>query len=136
MRVWLVVSCFIKPAMRKPGPYMPGFLNLLWFACWYVPLRVLITSGMIWCGIVCVWLVKQVLQLFPAFSCFIWHLPSINWMGVAILTQHVVNTCQRRWCGTSYGRTAEHFIFKGKVTNAKRCIKIRPANSFTVIILA
>ena len=28
---------------------------------------------------------------FPAFIYFIWHLVSIEWMGVAILTQHVVN---------------------------------------------
>ena len=41
-------------------------------------------------------LVKQVLRLFPAFNYFIWHLLSIKWMGVAILTQHVVNACQRK----------------------------------------
>ena len=29
-------------------------------------------------------LVKQVLRLFPAFNYFIWQLPSIKWMGVAI----------------------------------------------------
>ena len=31
-------------------------------------------------------LVKQVLWLFPTFNYFIQHLPSIKWMGVAILT--------------------------------------------------
>ena len=50
------------------------------------PPRPLITSGMIWCDIGCVRLVKQVLRLFPAFNYFIRHLPSIKWMGVAILT--------------------------------------------------
>ena len=66
---------------------MPGFLKLLWSTCRYA-------SGVIWCDIDRVQLVKQVLQLFPAFNYFIWHLPSIKWMGVAILTQHVANACQ------------------------------------------
>ena len=60
------------------------------------PPRPLITSGVIWCGIDLVRLVKQVLQLFPAFNYFIRQLPSIKWMGVAILTQLVVNACQRK----------------------------------------
>ena len=50
------------------------------------PPRPLITSGVIWCDIGRVRLVKQVLRLFPAFNYFIRHLPLINWMGVAILT--------------------------------------------------
>ena len=41
-------------------------------------LRALINSGVIQCDIDRVWLVKQVLRLFPAFNCFIWHLPSIK----------------------------------------------------------
>ena len=61
-----------------------------------LPPRPLITSGVIWCDIDCVRLVKQVLWLFPAFSNFIRQLPSIKWMGVAILTQLVVNACQRK----------------------------------------
>ena len=44
--------------------------------------------------LVCVGLVKQVLRLFPAFNYFVQHFPSIIWMGVAILPQHVVNACQ------------------------------------------
>ena len=60
------------------------------------PPRPLITSGVIWCDIDCVRLVKQILRLFPAFNYFIRHLLSIKWMGVAILTQHVVNACQRK----------------------------------------
>ena len=59
------------------------------------PPRPLITSGMIWCDINRVRLVKQVLRLFPAFNYFIWQLPSKKWMGVAILTQLVVNACQK-----------------------------------------
>ena len=49
-----------------------------------------------WRDIVCVRLVKQVLRHFPAFNYFIQHLLSIKWMDVAILTQHVVNACQRK----------------------------------------
>ena len=59
------------------------------------PSRPLITSGVIWCDIGHVRLVKQVLRLFPAFNYFIGHLPSIKWMGVTILTQHVVHAYQR-----------------------------------------
>ena len=58
------------------------------------PLRAIETSGMIWCDIGRVRLVKQLSWLFPAFNYFIRHLPSIKWMGVAILAQHVVNACQ------------------------------------------
>ena len=61
--------------------------------------RALITSGMILCDIGYVWLVKPVLQLFSL-------LPSINWMGVALLTQRVVHTRPKyqSWCCTSHGR--------------------------------
>ena len=56
--------------------HVPGSLKLLWFAhlcvCVYVclclcvcPLRALITSGVIWCDIGRVRLVKQVSQFFP-----------------------------------------------------------------------
>ena len=48
------------------------------------PPRQLINSGVIWCDIGRVQLVKQVLRLFPAFNYFIRHLPLIKWMGVAI----------------------------------------------------
>ena len=57
------------------------------------PPRPLITSGVIWCDIDHVQLVKQILWLFPAFNYFIRQLPSIKWMGVAILTQLEVNAC-------------------------------------------
>ena len=53
--------------------------------CVCPPPRPLITSGVIWCDIGCVQLVKQVLRIFPAFNYFIWHLPSIKWMGVTII---------------------------------------------------
>ena len=87
------------------------------------PLRPLISSGVIWCDIDRAQLVKQVLQLFPAFNYFIRHLPSIKWMGVAILTQHIVKAYQRklRQCGTSYKRTTrktEHLIYKSEWANA------------------
>ena len=60
-------------------PRAPGFLKLFWFARQYVcvslsvcpPPWALITSGMIWCDIDHMRLVKQVLRLFPAFNYFI-----------------------------------------------------------------
>ena len=55
--------------------------------CVCLPLKALITSGMIWCDIGHVCLVKPVLQLFSL-------LPSINWIGVALVTQHAVHTRQ------------------------------------------
>ena len=63
--------------------------------CVCPPPRPLITRGVIWCDIDRV-LVKQPLRVFPAFNYFIRQLPSIKWMGVAILTQLVVNACQRK----------------------------------------
>ena len=99
-----------KPGTCSRRPRVPGFSKLLWFELRYArtcmcvcvclsvcpPPRPLITSGMIWCDIGRVRLVKQVLRLFPAFNYFIRHLPLIKWMGVAILTQHVVNPYQRK----------------------------------------
>ena len=96
------------------------------------PPRALITSGMIWCDIGHVQLVKKVSRLFPTFNYFIWYLPSIKWMGIAILTQHIVNACQRKlkWHGTSYKRAmgkTECFIYKvsGRMRNV--AFKRRPA---------
>ena len=39
-------------------------------------------------------LVKQVLQHFHALSCFILHLASIKLIGVALLTQQIMNSCK------------------------------------------
>ena len=90
--------------------------------CVCQPPRPLIISGVILCDIDHVQLVKQVSQIFPAFNYFIWHLPLIKWVDVAILTQHVMNACQRklRCCGTSYKRTTqktERFIYKSEWVN-------------------
>ena len=63
------------------------------------PPRALITSGVIWCNIDCVRLVKQVLLLLiTSYSTLL----LIKWMGVNILTQYIMNICQRklRWHGT------------------------------------
>ena len=91
---------FLNQVCAAEGRVCLDFLKLFWSVCMCVcvcpPPRPLITSGMIWCDIDCVRLVKQVLQLFPAFNYFIWQLPSIKWMGVVILTQLVVNACQRK----------------------------------------
>ena len=75
--------------------------------CVCLLLEVLIISDVIQT----VWLVKQVLWLLLAFNCFIWYLLLIKWMGVAILTQLVVNACQRklRWHSTSYRKIAFSF---------------------------
>ena len=104
-QLFLYVYIF-KPGLLGWRPRAPGFLKLLWFTRQYacvsvflsvcLPQRALITSGVIWCDIGCVQLVKQVSWLFPAFNYLIWHLPSIKWMGIAILTWHVVNACQRK----------------------------------------
>ena len=77
--MYISVYAFVifKPGTCSLQPCMSGFLKLLWFAHWYVcvsvcvsALRTLITSGMIWCDIGYVRLVKQVSQLFPAFNYF------------------------------------------------------------------
>ena len=89
----------------KPGAHQPKdsarLVSWNWFGqcismckCVCPPPRPLITSDVIWCDIDHVWLVKQVLQLFPFFSCFIWLFLSIKWMSVALVKQHIVNTCQ------------------------------------------
>ena len=105
------------------------------------PPPALITSGMIWCDIDHVWLVKQILRLFPAFNYFIWHLPSIKWIGVTILIQHIVNACQRklRWFGTNYKRTTRKrstSLIKVSRQMHSDAFKRRHVFSFTVIILA
>ena len=101
----------------------------------------LITSDVIWCDIDHVGLVKQVLQLFPAFNYFIWHLPLIKWMGMAILTQHIMKVCQRKLSDEVLAkkrlseRWSTSFV---KVSGWMRADKFkrRLAFSFTVIILA
>ena len=70
---------FFKPSAYGRGLGVPAFLKLLWFAHWYAcvclsvcpPPRALITSGVIWCNIGHVRLVKQVLWLSSAFNYFI-----------------------------------------------------------------
>ena len=91
---------FYKPGVRGLWPRVPGFLKSFVFMHWYVcvcvcvsvypPLRILITSGVIWCDMGRLWLVKPILQLFSL-------LPSINWMGMALVTQCVMHTRQRCW---------------------------------------
>ena len=112
--LWML---FLDYLLFKPGtcslqPRAPGFFEIA-LACMSVCLCVSAPKtinnqwrDMVW-YIGCVQLVTKVSQLSPTFNYFIWHLPLIKWMGMAILTQHVVNTCQRklRWCGTSYKRT-------------------------------
>ena len=95
-------------------PHMPGFLKSFLFAHRYVCVcvsvcvfttRALITSGMIWCDICQVWLVKPILQLFRIFL-------SINWKGVALATQCVMHTRQRcwSWCRTSHRMSRINYL--------------------------
>ena len=87
---------YVNEKVCKPGMWplaaCAWSLEILWFARQYAcvsvcpPLRPLITIGMIWCDIGHVRLVEQVLRLFPAFNYFVWHLPLIKWMDMAILT--------------------------------------------------
>ena len=70
----------LNQARMACRPLVPGFLKLLWFVHQYVcicvcvsvcsPRGALITSGVIWCDIGRVRLVKQVLRLSPAFNYF------------------------------------------------------------------
>ena len=103
--------------------------------------RALITSGVIWCDIGRVWLVKPVTQLFSL-------LLSIKWMGMALVTQHVMHARQRwqSWCRTSNGR--RHINYLAVVTRQSASVikvsrrmcsdkfKRRIGFSFTIIILA
>ena len=93
---------------------MPGFLKYLWSTCRYA-------CNNQWCDIDCVQLVKQVLWLLPAFNYFIRHLLSIKWIGMAILTQHIVNACQRK---------------QGNTVLATNGLPKTEAFNFIVIILA
>ena len=117
MRGWRPRAWFLEIALVCALVYVSVCLSVC------PPLRALIMSGMIWCDVGHVWLVKQVSWLFPAFNYFIWHLLSIKWMGVAILTYHVVNAYQwkLRWRGPNYKRTTgktEDFIYKSELANA------------------
>ena len=140
-----------KSGTRGQRLLAPGFLKLLWSACRYAcvhvcvsvcpPPRPLITSGVIWCDIGCVRLVKQVLRLFPAFNYFIWHFPSIKWMGVAILTQHVMNACLKNQgdmvlATKGLPKRRSVSFTKVSVRMHNNAFKRRPTFSFTVIISA
>ena len=118
---WGIAKCIgkfgrerVKPGAHGLRLHAPGFLKSFLFACQYVCLCVCPPQGINnqWCDIGCVWLVKQVLQLFSAFSCFIWHLPSIKWMVVALVTQCVMYARQRSrsWCCTSHRRRRINYL--------------------------
>ena len=105
------------------------------------PLRVLITSGVIWCHTGWVWLVKPILQLFSL-------LLSINWKSVVLVTQLIVHAKQRcpSWCRTSHRRRRINYLavatrwsasiikVSGRMHSDK--FKRRLGFSFTVIIKA
>ena len=95
----VVFKNIFKAGVRGLRPCTPGFLKLLWSACRYACVCLSVCVSALeaidnqWRDIDCMRLVKQVVRLFPAFNYFIRHLPSIKWMGVAILTQLIVNAC-------------------------------------------
>ena len=91
----LLIIHIIKPGMCGCRPCASGFLKLFLFVRRYVCVCVSAPEGinnqcMIWCDIGCVWLVKPILQHFSL-------LPSISWMGMALVTQRIVHTRQRCW---------------------------------------
>ena len=112
--------------------------------CVYVcasKLRALITSGVMWCDVSCMWLIKSVLQLFS-------FLPSINWIGLALVTQCIMQT--KRRCQslhhTSHRRSSINYLVVVtrrspsviKVSGRMRSDKFKRSLgfSFTVMILA
>ena len=127
------VTDIVKLGVHGQRPHVPGFLRLLWIVCQYVCVRLSVCAStskginnqwhdMVWYR---PW--KKNFMAFPAFNYFIWHFPLINWMGVDILTQHVVNTCQRnlRWRDASYKKTigkTERFIYKSEWANIQQRI--------------
>ena len=99
----------------QPSAEHAWFLEIILFTlryvcvCVCVPVclspRPLITSGVIWYDIGHVWLVTHIPQLSSL-------LPSINWMGVALVTQCVVHTRQRyqSWHHTSHRRRYINYL--------------------------
>ena len=97
--------CFIKPG--APGFLKSFCLHISRCVCLSVclPPRELIISGMIWCDTGYVWLVKPVLQFFKI-------LLSINWKGVALVTQRIMHARQRCWSlrRTSHRRRCINYL--------------------------
>ena len=62
-------------------------------------------------------LVKTVPQLF---NFFIWHLSSLKWMGMTLVTQYIVHTLQSRqsWCHTSHRRKRINYLAVAKRQSA------------------
>ena len=145
----MATAAVFKPGVCGRRLCAPGFLKLLWSACRYARVCVCLcvrpeAINKQWCDMDRVRLVKQVLRLFPAFNYVLHTALAIDKMDDrGHLTQHVVNTCQRklRWRGTTVAtkglleRRSASFI---KVTGRMRndTFKRRLAFSFTVIILA
>ena len=89
------------------------FVHMSVCVCLCVCLRALIASGVIWCDIGRMWLVKPALQLFRI-------LPSINWKGVVLVTQHIVHDRQRcqSWHSTSHRRRHINYLAVATRQNA------------------
>ena len=138
-----------KPGAYGRRPHTPSFSKSFLFARRYVcmcvsvclPPRPLITSGVILCDTGCVWFVKSILQLFSL-------LPSINWMGGALVTQRVMQTRPRyrNWRCTVHGR--RHISYLAVATKQSASIikvnrrmlgdkfKSRIGFSLTAVVLA
>ena len=125
--------------LRVPG-FLKSFLFVYWCVCVCVCVCVSTPKTVnILCDIDRVWLVKPILKLFSL-------LLSVNWMGVALVAQHIMHTRPRyrNCCHASHGRRhINHLavatrqsalvIRKGECSNK---FKTRPGFSFTVIVLA
>ena len=102
------------------------------------PPRAVITSGVIWYDIGRVQLVKQASRLFSAFNYFTIMTLSVDKMDghVHILTQHVVNACQRklRWSGATKGYRNSFIKVSGRMCSD--IFKRRLTFNFIVTILA
>ena len=94
MCVYVCVCIYVCACVCECVKYM--YMCMCVCMCVHVclsPSSALITIGIIWCNIDPLCLVKQVLHLF---SCFILCLLSIKWIGMSLVAQHIMNTCQRR----------------------------------------
>ena len=135
----LKICTIFKPGAHK-AKIAPGFLKLLWLARWYVcvcvcpPPRPLITSHMK--GTCNNWIIK-----FYSYSLFcffvIMTLPSMNWIGVDLVTLWVMNACQSKVVLVTEGPPTSWSVSIIKVSGRmySNAFKRRLGFSFNAIIL-
>ena len=133
--------------------HTPGFLKSFLLIHWYVCVHVCVCACLcvcvstpkginnLWSNVGHVWLVKPILQLFSL-------LLSINWMGMALVTQCIMNARHRYWSwhSTSHRRRYINYLVVAtrwstsviKVSGQMCSDKFKRwlGFSFTVIVLA